>query len=83
MVEQGDKDLKVRTYPSANGTYVGVAYKGYAGRKFTVKIPAKAGSKITNLVTNETVPATPSGSDLSFEVDSGPMELNAFLIRAE
>ena len=80
LMNQSDKDLKVRTYVSGNGTYVGVAYKGYAGKKFTVKVPAKAGAKITNLVTNQTVPAKTVGSDLQFDLESGPMELNAFLI---
>ncbi len=81
VVDQGDKDLKVRTYPSVNGTYVGVAYKGYSAKKFTVKVPARAGAKIIDLVTNETVPSEFSGGELSFAVDSGPMELNAFLVQ--
>jgi len=81
VVEQGEADVKVRTYPSASGIYAGVAYKGYAPKKLTVKVPAKAGAKVTNLVTNETIPATSTGNDLSFEITSGPMELNAFLIQ--
>jgi hypothetical protein len=83
VVDQGDADLKVRTYPSANGTYVGVAYKGYAGKKITIKLPAESGSKITNLVTGEPVPAKVSGDALSFDVSSGPMELNAFILPSE
>ncbi len=81
IVAQGDANLKVRIYPSADGTYVGVAYKGYAGGKFTVTVPAKAGAKITNLVTNAAVPAQLVGNDLQFEVESGPMELNAYRIQ--
>jgi hypothetical protein len=81
VVDQGDEDLKVRAYPSKNGTYVGVAYKGYAGKKITIKLPATVGSKITNLVTGEPVPAKMSDDALSFEVTSGPMELNAFLAK--
>ncbi len=48
VVDHGDKGSpKVRTYPSANGTYVGVAYKEYARTKrFTVKVSAKAGAKV-------------------------------------
>jgi hypothetical protein len=80
VVDQGDENLKVRTYASANGNYVGVAYKGYAVKKLTVKIPAKADAKVIDLVTGKTVPAKASGGALSFEVDSGPMELNAFLV---
>jgi hypothetical protein len=81
VVDQGDADLKVRTYASDKGTYVGVAYKGYAGKKFTVKIPAKAGVKVTDLVTGEPVPAKAAGDTLAFEVDSGPMELNAYHVQ--
>jgi len=81
VVDQGDADLKVRTYASDKGTYVGVAYKGYAGKKFTVKIPAKAGAKVTDLVTGKTVPAKAAGDGLAFAVDSGPMELNAYLVQ--
>jgi hypothetical protein len=81
VVDQGDPDVKVRTYASANGVYVGVAYKGYADKRLTLKVPAKAGATITNLVTNEPVPATAAGNDLQFELLSGPMELNAFLMR--
>jgi len=81
-VEQGDKDLKVRTYPSANGTYVGVAYKGYTARKLTIRVPAgKPGAVLKNLVTNQTVPTTAVGNDLQFEINSDPMELDAFLIQ--
>jgi hypothetical protein len=82
VVDQGDQDLKVRTYSSANGTYVGVAYKGFAAKKFTVSVPgAKPGAVVTNLVTNEAVPSQVAGNNLQFDVNSGPMELNAFLIK--
>lgn len=82
VVDQGDKDLKVRTYASANGTYLGVAYKGYAGKKFTVKVPGvKAGAKVLNLVTGVAAPAAIVGSELRLDMDSGPMELNAFVVQ--
>ncbi len=81
VVDQGDSDLKVRTYDSANGQYVGVAYRGYAGKQLAIKIPCdKAGAKVQNLVTGQDVPATVSGGNLQFNVASGPMELNAYLI---
>ncbi|MFA7345264.1 MAG: beta galactosidase jelly roll domain-containing protein [Terrimicrobiaceae bacterium] len=80
IVDQGDEDVKVRTYLSPNGTYVGVAYKGFVGKKFTVKVPVEAGAKVTNLMTGEAVAANATGDGLSFTVDSGPMELKAFLI---
>ena len=82
VVDQGDKDLKVRLYPSANGTYVGVAYKGYTAKQLTIRVPAgKSGAVMKNLVTNQTVPTKTVGSDLQFDLESGPMELDAFLIQ--
>jgi hypothetical protein len=82
VVDQGDADVKVRTYPSANGTYVGVVHKGYAGKKLVVRLPAvKPGGMVVNLVTGEPVPSTSSGGGLQIEVASGPMELNAFLVQ--
>jgi hypothetical protein len=82
VVDQQDKDLKVRTYATPDATYLGVAYKGYAARKLIVKIPAtKAGVTIRNLVTNEVVPARFANGELQFDLESGPMELNAFLIQ--
>ena len=81
VVDHGEADLKVRTYSSTNGTYVGVAYKGHAGRAFTVSIPAKPEARVINLVTGQEVPATPAGGALQFKLESGPMELNAFLVR--
>jgi len=81
-VDQGDPDLKVRTYSSANGTYVGVAYKGFADKKLTIKIPAgKPGAIVKNLVTNENVPVTVTGNNLQFELAAGPMEMDAFLVQ--
>ncbi len=81
VVDQADKDLKVRTYASPGGTYVGVAYKGYASKKLSFKIPSTAGAKITDLVTGQPVSAKASGNTLEFEIPSGPMELNAYLIQ--
>ncbi len=75
-----DADTKVRTYATANGTYVGVAYKGYMGSTFTVTVPGAAGGIVTNLVTGATVAASASGANLTFNLSSGPMELNAFLV---
>lgn len=75
-------DVMVRTYTTANGTYVGVAYKGFTPSTFTVRVPGAAGSSVTNLVTGATVSASSSGSDLTFSLTSGPMELNAFLVTA-
>jgi len=81
VVDQGNPDLKVRLYPSSNGTYVGVAYKGYAPEKLTIKIPfTNPRATVKNLVTNETIPTRLADGELQFDIDSGPMELNAFLI---
>ena len=81
FVDQGDPNLKVRTYPSTNGTYVGVAYKGYQSSTLTLKLPdAKNGAKVTNLVTNQDVPTRVVEGQLQIDLQSGPMELNAFLI---
>ncbi len=83
VVDQGDPDLKVRIYPSANGTYVGVAYKGYAGKRLAITLAGvwPRGAAVRNLVTNEAVPATVSEHEAKFDLVHGPMELNAFLIR--
>lgn len=81
IVEQSDSDVKIRTYASPQGTYVGVAYKGDAARKVSVRIPRSAGSKVTDLVTQRVVPAQVDGDRLRFEVPTGPMELNAFLVQ--
>lgn len=82
VVDQGDGDLKVRTYASANGTYLGVAFKGYAAKKLTITVPnVKPGATLRNLVTNQAVPATVANGQLQFTLDAGPMELDAFLIQ--
>ena len=78
VVDQANADVKVRTYPSDAGTYVGVAYKGYVPAHLTVKLPAlKAGASVINLVTGQTAALTADGIDLQ----AGPMELNAFLVK--
>lgn len=83
VVEGTEADLKVRQYPGANGTYVGVAWKAYDGKKLTIKLPGtwKAGVTITDQVTGATVPSSIVNNQLQFEVNSGPMELNSFLVK--
>lgn len=81
VVDQPNADLKIRTYASPNGTYVGVAYKGFEGASLKIKVPGvKAGAKVRNLVTDQIVPSQPAGDGLEFDLSSGPMELNAFLV---
>lgn len=81
MVEHNDPDLRVRLYPSANGTYIGVAYKGYVAKKLTIRVPAEKAGALENLVTGEAVASTFAGGHVQFDIDSGPVELNAFLLR--
>lgn len=71
-----------RTYATANGTYVGVAYKGYNSAELAVSLPGHWSSSytVTNLVTNQTVPASVVNGKLQFQLSTGPMELNAFLV---
>jgi hypothetical protein len=82
-VDEPDPDLKVRLYRSANGIYVGVAYRGYAPKKLTLALPAtlKSNATVKNLVNGEAIPAVITGRELQFDLESGPMELNAFLIQ--
>ncbi len=82
VIDQGDGDVKVRTYPSAQGTYLGVAYKGYDAKQLTIKVPGiKSGSVIRNLVTKENVPATFTENGAQFNLKAEPMELDAYLIQ--
>jgi len=82
VVDQADADVKVRTYPTANGTYVGVAFKGYAPKPLTIKVPGgKPGAKVTNLVTGESADAKVVDGQTMIELQSGPVELNAYLIQ--
>jgi hypothetical protein len=81
VVEHGDDDVKVRTYPSTNGTHVGVAHKGFVGKTISVDVPVTAGAKVTNLVTGKDIPAERVDERLRFEVSCDPMALNAFLVQ--
>ncbi|MBN8526049.1 MAG: hypothetical protein J0M02_12000 [Planctomycetes bacterium] len=80
VVDQGDPEVKVRTYASANGTYVGVASRGHAARRLSVTIPAAAGATVTDLVSGRTVEAQRTAAGLRFAIDAGPMQLDAFLV---
>jgi hypothetical protein len=80
-----DKEVKIRIYPTKNGTYVGVANKAYIMKKVAMKLPVvskeKARSTVRDLVTGKVIPAVSSGNYLLFEVNCAPMELNAFIIK--
>jgi fibronectin type 3 domain-containing protein len=82
VVEGTPTDTKVRTYPTANGTYVGIAYKGYAATALTIDLPGTWNSSavVKNLVTNQVVPTVINNGKLQISLQSGPMELNAFLV---
>jgi len=92
-VSKTDTDTKVRLYPAAKETYVGVAYKGYTGRTLHIRLTGdwKTGASVTDLVTGKIIPATlspasPSAAglasrELQFDLPSGPMELNALLVK--
>ena len=87
-VPQKDTDMKVRLYKSDKGTFVGVAYKGYSPKKLAIDIPLPAGtsfSELSNLVsangTGERVNASFSNGHVSFELDSGPMQLHALRLK--
>lgn len=82
VLEGTEKDLKIRLYQTPKGTYVGIAYKGYANKKLSIRLPDIWKSKVSvkNLVTEELVLTSSVERELRFELESGPMELNAFLI---
>ncbi len=82
VIDQGDADLKVRTYTADHKTtYIGVAYKGYQSKKLLVKVPVKSSSKIKDLVTNQEVPFKMENNTAIFEINSDPMQLNSYLIQ--
>jgi hypothetical protein len=86
VIEGTDKDVKVRIYPSKNGTYVGVANKAYLGKKVKVKLPGilknrKRGSLVKDLVSGKELSTVSSGNDLLFDLDCDPMGLHTFIVR--
>lgn len=72
-IPQKDADVKVRLYKSEQGTYVGVAYKGYERRTLTIDLPVSG--KVTDLVSGQEV----AGGSL--KIDSAPVQLHAYLIK--
>ncbi|OGV37478.1 MAG: hypothetical protein A2X48_19180 [Lentisphaerae bacterium GWF2_49_21] len=83
VVKNENPDVKVRTYPSRNGTYVGVVYKGYRPAKFAVSIPGdwKGAETVTDLVSGKPMQAQLKDGSLVFDVDAGPMELDSYLVK--
>ena len=78
-----DSDIRVRRYDTQNGTYVGVAHKGYQAKTFTVSLPGRwrAQTTVTDLVSGAVVVSKLGGDNLTFEVKSGPMGLNSYLVK--
>jgi hypothetical protein len=76
------QDVKARVYASPQGTYVGVAFKGYQAAKLVVRLPQRVrGSQMTDLVTGQTVPARTTPDGLEFDIQSPPMMLHAFVVK--
>ena len=79
-----DSNTKVRTYNTTNGTYIGIASKAYTNNSaLSIQIPGAWNSKmiVTNLVTNTVIPTVIVGNSLQINLVSGPMELNAYLVK--
>ncbi len=74
-----DDDVRVRTYDTKNGVYVGVVSKKMRAADFTVSVPA-TGTTIVNLVTGTETPVEAKDGKISFVVKSNAMELNSFLV---
>lgn len=80
-----DPDIRIRTYETKNGVYVGIASKAYKDKTIQVELPVptqdKREMRVLDLVTGKKVDAIRKGSTLIFEVKSAPMELHAFLVK--
>ena len=77
-------DVAARIYRTpSEGTYLGLAYKGYLPRSFVIDVPGRwlPRMKVKNLVTGETVPVSIVAQKIQIKVTAGPMELNTFLIK--
>ncbi|MDD3319858.1 MAG: T9SS type A sorting domain-containing protein [Paludibacter sp.] len=85
VIDSSDVDVKVRAYKTSTETYIGVANKAYTPKTITVKIPITSGQEnmtVKNLVTGNNVSFTIADNQLQFEVNSGPVELNSYLLNA-
>ncbi|MBN2712837.1 MAG: hypothetical protein JXR97_10465, partial [Planctomycetes bacterium] len=75
------KDVRVRTYESANGVYAAVVFKGMKDAEFEVSLPLAGKTTVTDLVTGAEIPAVEKDGKLVFTVKSSKMELNSYLIK--
>ena len=83
VVENPDADVKIRVYNAENESYIGVASKSYEDKEITVKLPLDGtveSVEVKNLVTGDIVPSIVTDGELQFVVNSGPIELNSFLL---
>lgn len=83
VIDSSDVDVKVRAYKTGTETYIGVVNKAYASKTITVKIPVNGqtgNTFVKDLVTGNNVNFTIIDNHLQFNVNSGPMELNSYLI---
>jgi hypothetical protein len=76
-------NVTVRTYPSTDKTYIGVANTALTSQSLSLSIPGSwpQNATITNLVTNVQTTVSP-GSTLPLAFTAAPMQLNAFLVTA-
>ncbi len=82
-VKNENADVKVRTYASKNGTYVGVVHRGMKAAKIAVSVPGtfKGTETVTDLVTGKPVQAQVKDGNIVFDVEAGPMELDSYLVK--
>ena len=85
VVDQGDADVRVRTYAAKHGVYVGIVHKGMAPKLLTIRLPGdwKPGTTVTDLVTGRPLTATLQPGSLTLQLPAGPMELHSYLVKQD
>ncbi|MDR1585564.1 MAG: hypothetical protein LBS07_05265, partial [Prevotellaceae bacterium] len=83
IVPYADQDVKIRRYDTPKGVYVGVASKSYQSKTIKIELNNITAKNLEtlDLVSGKIIKSTKSGNKLHFEVSSGAMELNSFLIK--
>lgn len=80
LTEQNE-DVKVRLYETENGDYAGIVHRGWKAAQLEVRLPAKEGTVVTDLVSGQIVPANFKDGVLSFTIEAEPMSLNSYLLK--